>query len=365
MDFSFTEEQQAVGDLAAQILGDRVTHESLREIERSGETKFDRGTWAAIAQAGLLGIALPESAGGAGLGLVELARVLEVVGKTAAALPVWESIALGALPIAEFGSDELQAAWLGRVADGSVVLTGAWHEDDGDPYQILTTATASGDGVVVSGHKICVPSAQLADAFVVPAQIDGLPGLVLVERGDGVSVEPIITTSGSPDANLTFDGAAGTVIVIGAAALGRAFEIAVATQCALSLGNVEAMVDLTAAYTKERKQFDVPIAMFQAVGHRAADCYIDAEGIRLTTWQAITRLAEGLDATDEVSVAKFWAAWGGQRVSLAAAHLHGGVGVDRDYPLARHFTRAKELELQLGGASQHLLRVGRALATTG
>ena len=346
-----------------------MDYESLREIERSGELKFDRGTWAAVAEAGLLGIALPETAGGAGLGLVELARVLEVVGKTAAALPIWETVALGALPIAEFGSDELQAAWLGRVADGSVVLTAAWHEDDGDPNLILTTAVATGDAgpgdaVSVTGAKICVPSAQLADAFVVPVVIDGTPGLVLVELGTGVTVEPIITTSGSPDGNLTLDRAAGVVIATGAAAVERAFEVAVATQCALSLGNVEAMVDLTAAYTKERKQFDVPIAMFQAVGHRAADCYIDAEGIRLTTWQAITRLAEGLDATDEVSVAKFWSAWGGQRISLAAAHLHGGVGVDRDYPLARHFTRAKELELQLGGASQHLLRVGRALATT-
>jgi alkylation response protein AidB-like acyl-CoA dehydrogenase len=122
------------------------------------------------------------------------------------------------------------------------------------------------------------------------------------------------------------------------------------------------MLDLTAAYTKERKQFDVPIATFQAVGHRAADTYIDTETIRLTCWQALTRLAEGLPATVEVSIAKYFSAWAGQRITLAAAHLHGGVGVDRDYPLARHYTKAKELELQLGGASSHLARIGAELA---
>jgi 3-oxocholest-4-en-26-oyl-CoA dehydrogenase beta subunit len=364
MDFSFTDEQQAVGDLAAQILDDRVTHESLRELERSSDPRFDRDTWSAVAEAGLLGIALPESAGGAGLGLVELARILEVVGRTAAALPVWETVALGAMPIAEFGSAELQADWLPKVADGSAVLTAAWHEDDGDPAQILTTATTTGGGVSVTGTKICVPSAQIADAFVVPAIIDGTPGLVLVEPGTGVTVEAIVTTGGAPDGGLILDGAPGIVISTGAESLLWARQRAVATQCALSLGNVEKMVELIASYTKERKQFDVPIAMFQAVGHRAADCYIDAEAIRLTTWQAVTRLAEDLEASDEVAVAKFWSAWGGQRISLAAAHLHGGVGVDRDYPLARHFTRAKELELQLGGATQSLLSVGRALAAT-
>lgn len=362
MDFSFTDEQQAAGELAAQILDDRVTHESLRALERSDAPRFDRDTWAAVAEAGLLGIAVPESAGGAGLGLVELARILEVVGRTAAALPIWETVALGALPIAEFGTTELQAAWLPRVVDGSAVLTAGWHEDDGDPDLIRTTATTSDDGVLVTGRKICVPSAQLADAFVVPALIDGTAGLVLVETGPGVTVEPIVTTGGAPDGGLILDDAPGVVISVGGESITWARERAVATQCALSLGNVEKMVDLTAAYTKERKQFDVPIAMFQAVGHRAADCYIDAEAIRLTTWQAVTRLAEGLEASDEVAVAKFWSAWGGQRISLASAHLHGGVGVDRDYPLARHFTRAKELELQLGGATQSLLVVGRALA---
>jgi alkylation response protein AidB-like acyl-CoA dehydrogenase len=361
MDYSFTEEQEATGQLATQILTDRSTHERLRELERADGARMDRELWATLAESGLLGIALPESVGGAGLGLVELGRILEAAGKTAAAVPLWETLGLGVLPIAEFGSPEVQSQWLSGVADGSVVLTAAWHEEGGDPLVPTAAAKESGGAWTITGHKSCVPAAQIADAIVVPASADGTPALFVVATSD-VTLTPLLTTSGSPDASVELSGAPATLLATGADAVAWAYERAVATQCAVSLGNAEAMLDLTASYTKERKQFDVPIATFQAVGHRAADCYIDTEGIRLTCWQALTRLAEGLPATAEVSVAKFWSAWAGQRITLAAAHLHGGVGVDRDYALARHYTKAKELELQLGGATQHLLRIGDVIA---
>ena len=123
-----------------------------------------------------------------------------------------------------------------------------------------------------------------------------------------------------------------------------------------------AALEMTAKYTSEREQFGKKIASFQAVGQRAADAYIDTEAVRLTTWQAAWRLSEDLSAAEEVAVAKFWAAEGGQRVVHAAQHLHGGLGVDRDYPLHRYFLWAKQLELTLGGATASLLRLGRALA---
>ena len=125
--------------------------------------------------------------------------------------------------------------------------------------------------------------------------------------------------------------------------------------CATSLA-------LTAEFTKTRVQFERPIATFQAVGQRAADAYIDTEGIRLTAWQAASRLAAGLPASTEVAVAKYWAAEGGQRVVHAAAHLHGGVSVDRDYPLHRFFLLTEHIELTLGGANESLRRLGRMLA---
>src|SRR5207244_3892166 len=105
MDFSFSEEQEAVHDLAQQILGERVTHERLKEFE-AGTELIDRATWAELATANLLGIALPDDVGGSGLGFIEVCLLLEQVGRTAAPLPVLPTIVMGALPIAEFGSPE-------------------------------------------------------------------------------------------------------------------------------------------------------------------------------------------------------------------------------------------------------------------
>ena len=121
---------------------------------------------------------------------------------------------------------------------------------------------------------------------------------------------------------------------------------------------------LTATYTSERKQFDTPIATFQAVAHRAADAYIDTQAVRLTALQAAWRLGQGLPAEDAIVIAKFWVADGGQRVVHAAQHLHGGMGVDRDYPLHRYFLWAKQLELDLGGTHTQLLRLGAEIAAS-
>ena len=123
-------------------------------------------------------------------------------------------------------------------------------------------------------------------------------------------------------------------------------------------------VRLGAEYTSEREQFDKKIATFQAVGQRMADAYVDAEAIRLTALQAAWRISEGLDAVDQTAIAKFWAADGGQRVVHASTHVHGGVGVDRDYPLHRFFLLTRQIELTLGGATANVLAIGASMAAS-
>jgi alkylation response protein AidB-like acyl-CoA dehydrogenase len=132
--------------------------------------------------------------------------------------------------------------------------------------------------------------------------------------------------------------------------------------CMLQAGLCQKALKLTAEYTTGREQFGKPIATFQAVAQRAADAYIDTEGVRLTAYQAAWRLSEGLPAANEVAVAKFWAADGGTRVMLAAQHLHGGIGVDTDYPLHTFTTWTKQIELTLGSATPSLVRLGKAIA---
>jgi alkylation response protein AidB-like acyl-CoA dehydrogenase len=132
--------------------------------------------------------------------------------------------------------------------------------------------------------------------------------------------------------------------------------------CALGVGVAERALELTASYVSQRQQFGRPLGSFQAVQQRAADAYIDVEVMRQTMWQAAWRLAEGLEASREVAIAKFWAAEGGHRVTATAQHLHGGMGVDVDYPLHRYTLWSKWIELSFGGAAHQLARMGEALA---
>lgn len=364
MDFSLDDEAQAIGELAGQVIGDASTHERLRELEKGDGPRFDRDLWASLAETGVLGAFVPEVHGGAGLDLVALGAALEQAGRHAAAVPLWETLGLGVPAIAEFAPAQLAADVLPKVADGSLVLTAAWHEDVGEPLAPTTTASRSDGGWELTGTKICVPAGAIAGAVLVPAAIEGgSVGLFLVRSdAEGVGIEPLRTTLGDPQAAVLLAMTPAELVAEGHESLQWAYERAVATQTALAVGVFARALELTAEYTKERKQFDVPIASFQAVAHRAADSFIDVEAVRLTSVQALWRLSVGMPASAEVAAAKYWAAFGGQRVVHTAQHLHGGVGVDRDYPLHRYFLSAKEIELQLGGTTRQLLALGDLIA---
>ena len=363
MDFELSEDQKAIADLAAQIFSDKAGHERQRELETSGAGRFDPDLWEEIAKAGLLGIPVPEEHGGAGLGFLEIAAILEQLGRTTAPVPIFETLVLGALPLAHFGSVAQQAEWLPGVAGGTAVLTAALEGDD------AVRAAGDGDGWRLSGTRLFVPSGTRADALLVPAETDGGSAVFLV-RGDaeGLTREELTTTSGQPEARIVLDGVrVGRDDLVGGLGEGQAVVEwtrlrATSALCMVGLGACEAALELTSEYVKTRKQFDQPIAMFQAVGHRAADAYVDTEAIRLTAWQAAWRVDAGVDAAKQVAVAKFFAGEAGKRVVHAAQHLHGGIGVDKEYPLHRTFLYARHLDLQFGSGTPQLLELGRLLA---
>ncbi len=371
MDFSFSEEQEAVRELADRIFGDLSTQERLRgmETDPSGD-RFDRKLWSELAGAGLLGIALPEEVGGAGLGFLETGLLAEAAGRTAAYVPVVECLAAAAPAVARFGTGDQRKRWLPGVVAGETVLTTALVELGGSPSAPSVVAEPAGDGWTLTGVKACVPSGTFADALLVSARIepDGVAVFVVPASATGLGVETMTANNGQPEGLVTLSGVTvGADALLGGVGDGPAIVdwLVQRSTAALALeqaGAAAASLALVAEYTKNREQFGKPIATFQAVGQRAADAYVDAEAIRLTAWQAAWRIAEGLPADKEVAIAKFWAADGGQRVVHAAVHLHGGVGVDREYPLHRFFLNTKHIELTLGGATDQLLRLGATLA---
>ena len=362
MDFALTDEQTAVRDLAAEVLGDSCTPEALRAAEGGDSPGFDRALWSRLAEAGLLGVVIPEEHGGLGLGLVELALLLEEAGRTAAPVPVLGGLALGALAVVRHGSADQQSALLPGIARGELLVTAALVEPLGDELAPATTARSEGDDWVLDGTKTCVPAGLYADRLVVSAATPDGAGLFLVDpAAAGVTVERQDTIAWTPEALLVLDGVRAESLG-GGAAVADAVQVGQAAVCAVLSGAAQAALALTGEYTRTREQFGKPIAMFQAVGQRAADSFIDTRTIRLTMLLAVWRLANGLPAEKEVAVAKYFASDAGQRVVRAAAHLHGGMGVSREYPLHRYYVLVKQLELTLGGGTRSLVRLGRLLA---
>lgn len=366
MDFTFTAEQDEAAELAAGILRDRATNDRLKAVEAAGD-RFDRDLWAELGTAGLLGLALPEEHDGAGLGLVELCRVLVEVGRTVAPVPL-AAHGPAARLLAEHGSDALRRQWLPRAATGAVVLTAAVAEERAyAPSRPTTVATPDGEGFRLTGSKAIVPAGPYADAFLVPAETPTGVGVFLVEPGDaGVSVVAQTFSDRDAVARLDLDGVAlGADRLVGAADGAtdhRLRQLLLLAASAEQLGITEGALRLTSAYAKTREQFGRPIGTFQAVSQRLADGYIDVLGQRLTLWQAAWRLEEGLPADTEVAVAKLWAADAGHRLAHTTVHVHGGVGIDLDGEAHRYFTGAKRFEFLHGGATEQALTIGRALA---
>ena len=376
MDFSFTEEQQEVAALTRRILEDRVSHESLTNLEASGAPRYDRDLYAELAKANLLGIGLPEAAGGSGLGLLAQSLVLQEIGRTLAPVPYLASIAMAADCIALCGTQAQIDAWVKPAIDAEVVLTAAiaepWHRDREHP---TTTATPVAGGWRLDGVKTAVPAATIADAVIITASFvgggGGVAAFIVPVGTNGLTIAAQDTTDHEPYGYIDVVGVVvGDEAMIGgpeadgAAVIGHLIERATVGLCAVQLGVTEKALVSTADYTKLRVQFDRQIATFQAVGHRMADAYIDVEGIRLTLWQAIYTIECGGDATIDVQTAKFWAAEGGHRIAHAIVHLHGGMGIAVEYPIHRYFAFAKQIEFSLGGANEQALRIGASFAAT-
>ena len=377
MDFAFSDEQLAVSEAATGVFSGLVEPERVTAVETSDD-RMDRALWRALADADLLGLAVPESEGGAGYGLMELCLVLEAQGNAVAPVPLWATLVLGAFPIAHFGSGAQRARWLPGVVSGDVILTAALTGSAASPtgVPVVRARADAGAGAgtrdggwVLDGTELAVPQAHLADRILVPARTDEGVLLALVDpQAAGVSLERAVTTNREIHPHLHLAGVAvGPEDVLVGPDAGRPtldFLLVAATigLCALQVGVCEAALRQTAAYLNTRHQFGRPLSTFQATMLRAADAAIDIEAMRVTWQNAAWRLDTGRDAADAAHVAKWQAAERGQRTVHATQHLHGGLGADITYPIHRYFLWGKQIELMLGGPSAQLARLGAEIA---
>ena len=378
MDFRFSEEQLAVSEAASGVFAGLVDPERVAAVEKSDD-RVDRELWAALAAADLLGLAVPESDGGAGHGLLELGLLLEAQGNVVAPVPLWSTLVLGALPIAHFGSDAQRARWLPGVVAGDVVLTAALNGTATSPTATPSAVTATpgpdgetGGSWVLDGVELAVPYAHVAQRVLVPARALGDVGGVLLAlvdpTADGVTLERAVTSNREVHPHVRLSGVTvepGDVLVgpdMGRSALEFLLTAATIGLCALQVGVCESALRQTAAYLNTRHQFGRPLSTFQGAMLRAADAAIDIEAMRVTWQNAAWRFDTGRDAAEAARVAKWQASERGQRTVHATQHLHGGMGADITYPIHRYFLWGKQIELMLGGPSVQLARLGAQIA---
>ena len=317
MDFALGERQQAVADLAAEVL-----------------TAED--PWKELARAGLLDVSPPD-----GLGVLEVAVLLTEIGKRAPSMQALATLMTGALPLARWGRPDL----LPGVASGELLLTAALREPPQGP------ATAVTDGTI-TGLKIGVPYAAQSHLLLVPARSDSMivsgsgqiapktahdhGGVFLVSpRGPGVELIQTPSSSGEPEYAVQLDRAPVEGMLGGADCVRDLYQLAVAGACALADGTVAGALALTRDHVASREQFGRPLAAFQAVSQQIADVYIASRTMHLAALAACWRLGEGLDAAADLEVAGYWCAEQAPRTVRLCHHLHGGIGMDATYPLHR------------------------------
>lgn len=362
MDFELGEDLTEVQSLARTIFGAEATTDRLRAVETT-ESRTDARLWSQLAAAGLLGIALPEEQGGAGLGLAGLAVVLEEQGRHVAPAPVW-SAAVAALVLSDAGD---QHDLVPGLADGTARVALALEEFGAhSPLTPRATGARDGDRWVLSGTKAAVPTPDGASHVLVSASTDDGAGLFLVAN-EGLTWEHAHTTTHDRAGHLTLTETPAVALGRpGDDTLAAVVDLATVAVAALQVGVAEGALRLAASYVSERQQFGRPLGTFQAVQHQLADCWIDVDAMRVTLWQAVQAVEHRADdpreATRAALVAKWWCDQAGLDVVHRVQHVHGGMGVDVDYPVHRYFLWGKQLSSTLGGAGAALADLGALIA---
>jgi len=361
MDFRFTEEQEALRGLAREIFENEVTVERLKAIEASGEG-VDAELWSRLAEANLLGLAVPEAQGGMGMGFQEVCVLLQEMGRAVAPVPLLPVLVGAALALAKFGSEAQRDTWLSPLAKGEILLAAG-------PIDALPLkAERSDGGWVLSGNCDHVAAVDRAKAVVLRASGDEGEFLAIVDtEAAGLRKSGSLTSRREPVFRLELSNVAVAedAVLEGTEIVRWTHQRMLVALAATQVGVSERSLEITTAYLAEREQFGAPLATLTAVQHRCADAYIALDAMTWVTWMAVSRLDDGRDAAREAWAAKFWASEGGSKIASAMQHLHAGIGVDMDYPIHRYFFFSKALELALGSATVQLLGLGGDMARTG
>ena len=370
-----TEDQELLAQTARDFVRTNSPVSRLRALRDGQEMGFSPDIWQEMAQLGWAGILIPEEYGGAGMGLADLAVVLEATGRNLAPEPFLSTVLLGGQLLARAGSSEQKQAWLPGIATGEKILALAYQEARSryDLNRVSTRATAEGDAWRLLGEKMQVLDGQNADALIVSARTsgedndqDGITLFLIAPDTPGVALIPQTRVDGRAAALVTLDGVkVGAESIVGTVGhgfqtLSSIVDLATVGLCAEMLGGMSQIFEDTLAYLKTREQFGVVIGSFQALKHRAANVFMEIELCR----SAVMAAANAADAGESdlallVSLAKARCSDAFVLATNEGVQMHGGIGMTDEHHAGLYMKRARAAEMTFGDAAWHRDRWAR------
>lgn len=375
MDLSLNEEQQLLQDSARDFLRQECPTTHVRAMEEDA-LGYSPALWQKIVDLGWVGLMFPAQYGGSGYTFVELCVLLEECGRALLPSPLHSTVLTFGLPVLLGGSEAQKAQYLPAIAAGRHLGTLALTEPSAsfEPAGIGVRATVHDGCLVIDGTKLFVANAHTADTLLVAVRTSdagppehGISLLLVPGNAPGVEKTPLRTIAADRQFAVEFRHVeVGAEALLGELHQGwpllkQTLDYATVATCAEMVGIAQVAFDMAVDYAKNRVQFGRPIGSFQAIKHKCADMVIDVDGSRFITYRAAWCLAQGLDATQEIAMAKAWTSDACRRVCAAAHQIHGGIGFTKEYDLQLYFRRAKHGEVMYGDADLHREVVAQTL----
>jgi alkylation response protein AidB-like acyl-CoA dehydrogenase len=375
VDPRLSEEEEILKKSARDFLTDKCPKTLVREMEKD-EKGYSPQLWKEIADLGWLGLIFPEKYGGGGMSFLDLAILLEEMGRALFPGPFFSTVLLGGLPILDIGTDEQKEKYLPEIISGKAIFTMALTEPVGGytAASIKVKATAANNDYVINGTKLFVPDASVADYILCVARTDdkakaedGISIFIIDAKSPGIKITVLDTIAKDKQCEVIFDNVkVPKENILGKLNQGwgevqKIIERAAVAKCCEMLGGMQAVLDMTIPYVKERIQFDVPVGVFQAVQHHCVYMLVGVEGSRAAAYDAAWRISTGRPYSSEAAITKAWVSDAYQSVVALGTQAHGGVSIIEDHDLPLYFRRAKAAELAFGDARFHRKTVARNL----
>ncbi len=372
MDFELSDEQNLLKDSVERFVKDNYSAEARAKLVET-DSGFSRDHWKKMAELGWLGLPFSESVGGFGGTAIETMIMMESMGRGLVLEPFLTTVVMGGGLVAEAGSEAQIEAIIPEVIEGNMLLAFAYAEPQSrfDLHDVETTATKSGDGYILNGHKSVVYHGTTADKIIVSARTsgnardkDGISLFIVDNNVAGLSRRDYRTVDGQRAADILFNN-----VKVGADALlgaeGKAYPViekiadrTTAALCAEAVGVMQAAIDITNGYIKERKQFGTPIGKFQVLQHRMVDMYMEAEQAKSMSDMVAMKLEldDVEDCRKSIAAAKAKIGQGAKFVGEQSIQLHGGMGMTDEYSIGHYFKRLMTIEMLFGNTDYHFKR---------